>query len=132
MILLFAILFILVQPVLEAVQNAFKPQWNPVIRKLSLIVRIAIAVTWFFTCTSPKIYYVPTWQLILGYAFVTFMIYDTLWNLTSIICGKDISIWYYGTTKWYDRQMAKLGSWGWFMKFVLGIVGIAFLMGWSI
>jgi hypothetical protein len=131
MILLLAIFFILIQPILEAVQNAFKPEWNPIIRKIGWIIRIAIGVIWFFTCTSPEIYYVETWKLIVGYIFVAFMIYDTVWNLTSIICGKDISIWYYGTTKWYDRKMTKLGSWGWFVKAIAGTVGIVFLMGWS-
>jgi len=57
------------------------------------------------------------------------MIYDIIWNLTSIICGKKISIWYYGDTKWYDRVMTQLAEWGWMMKAILGIVGIIHLWG---
>ena len=131
MILIYAILFILIQPIAEAVQNNFKPEWNPAVRKLNIPVRIIIAVVWFFTCTSPTIYYVPTGKLIAGYVFVLFMLYDSTWNLTSIILGKKISIWYYGDTKWYDRTMVKLGSWGWMVKIICGIVGVVFLLGWE-
>ena len=129
MILIYAILFILIQPIAEAVQNNFKPEWNPVVRKLNIPVRIIIAVTWFFTCTSPTIYYVPTGKLIAGYVFVLFMLYDSTWNLTSIILGKKISIWYYGDTKWYDRTMAKLAEFGWMLKVICGTMGICFLLG---
>lgn len=131
MILLTAILFILIQPIAEAIQNNYRSEWNIIVRKFGWVTRIIIAVIWFLTCTSPAIYYVPTLKLIVGYIFVAFMLYDTVWNITSIILGKDISIWYYGTTKWYDRTMKSLGSFGWILKLIAGIVGIVFLMGWS-
>lgn len=132
MILIYAILFILIQPVVEAVQNNYRPEWSPVVRKLNIPVRIIIGVTWFLTCTSPTIYYVPTGKLIAGYVFVLFMIYDTIWNITSKILGKKISLWYYGDTKWYDQVMTELGSFGWFLKlFVFGPMGVIFLLGWS-
>jgi len=130
MILIYAILAILIQPILEAVQNAYKPEWNPVVRKLNPVTRLAIASVWFFAVAIPfDDYYVPIWKLITGYVFVAFMIYDTVWNLTSIICGKKISIWYYGDSKWYDRVMTQLAEWGWMMKAILGIVGIIHLWG---
>ena len=131
MILIYAILFILIQPIAEAVQNNFKPEWNPAVRKLNIPVRIIIAVVWFFTCTSPLIYYVPTGKLIAGYIFVLFMLYDTIWNLTSKIMGKKISLWYYGDTKWYDRVMYELGEYGWMLKAIAGIIGICFLLGYN-
>lgn len=129
MILIYAILFILIQPIAEAIQNNFKPEWNPIVRKLNIPVRIIIAVIWFFTCTSPTIYFVPTGKLIAGYVFVLFMIYDSIWNLTSIILGKKISIWYYGDTKKYDQIMTELAEWGWMIKVIFGIMGIVFLLG---
>jgi hypothetical protein len=130
MILLYAILFILIQPVAEAIQNNYKPGWNKVVRKISIPARIVIGVVWFFACTSPTIYYVPTEKLIIGYIILAFAIYDTAWNLTSIILGKKISLWYYGDTKKYDQIMIKLASFGWFVKGVCLIVGMVFLLGW--
>jgi len=131
MILFYAFLFILIQPVFEAVQNAFKPGWNKVVRFINPGVRLGIGAIWFFTCTSPTIYYVPIWQLIVGYILVCFALYDTIWNITSIICGKKISIWYYGDTKWYDRKMTELAEFGWMLKGISLIVGVCMLMGWS-
>jgi hypothetical protein len=129
MILIFAILFILIQPVAEAIQNNFKPEWNSTIRKIGIPARIIIGAIWFFTCTSPTIYYVATWRLIVGYIIVAFAIYDTVWNLTSIILGKKIPLWYYGDTKKYDQIMIKLASFGWFVKGVCLVIGIVFLLG---
>ncbi|HOW41629.1 MAG TPA: hypothetical protein PL123_13875 [Bacteroidales bacterium] len=131
MILIYTILFILIQPVFEAVQNAFKPGWSSIVRIINPAIRIIIGAIWFFTCTSPTIYYVPTWQLIVGYILVCFALYDSIWNLTSIICGKKISIWYYGDTKTYDLVMAELDTFGWMMKAVSILVGGSMLLGWS-
>jgi hypothetical protein len=66
------------------------------------------------------------WKLIAGFIGVRFLIFDVAINLA---WGQKWS--FYGTKKWYDRTMTKLGSWGWFMKLICGIVGIVFLMGWS-
>lgn len=131
MILFYAILFILIQPVFEAIQNAFKPEWNSEVGKINPAIRIILIEVWFFFFTSPTIYYVPMWQLIVGYILVCFALYDSIWNLTSIICGKKISIWYYGTTKWYDRVMYQLGGFGWMLKAIAGIVGGVFLLGYE-
>ena len=55
-----------------------------------------------------------------------FGIFDVAYNLAN---GQKWN--YYGKTKLYDRIMFKLGSWGWFMKAVAGIVGVVFLIGWQ-
>ncbi len=69
-------------------------------------------------------YYVPLWKQIVGFIFVRFMIFDVAYNLAN---GQRWN--YYGTTKLYDSIMTELGSFGWFVKIVSGIMGICFLMG---
>jgi hypothetical protein len=128
--LLLAIFFIVTESVLEAVFNKFNPAINKFIRKYHVLVVLLFFIpfaawAWFNPNDTPY------WKLFLGFWFMRFMIYDTTWNLTTILCGTHIPIWYYGTTKLYDRIMTRLGSWGWFMKLVCGIVGICFLLGWS-
>lgn len=70
-------------------------------------------------------YFLEVWKIIVGFVFVRFLIFDPIWNIAR---GQKWD--YYGTTKWYDRFMVKLGNWGWFMKLICGIVGVCFLMGW--
>jgi hypothetical protein len=128
MILLLAIFFIILQQSIEAVANRYYPNFNLVLRKYHLVIILFYFLLWasltyFFLYNGT-----PYWKLFLGYWFVACAISDTAWNLTSIIIGIKISIWYYGTTKWWDRTMTKLGSFGWFSKGVFGIVGIIFLL----
>jgi hypothetical protein len=53
-------------------------------------------------------------------------LFDIIWNISA---GQDI--FYYGTTKLYDRIMVELGSWGLMMRAIAGIMGVVFLMGWE-
>ena len=71
-------------------------------------------------------YYVPTWKIITGLVFVRFAIFDVAWNL-----ARGVKWNYYGTTKWYDRVMYELGSFGWMLKGISGIIGTIFLLGYS-
>lgn len=63
--------------------------------------------------------------IVLGYFLFRFSIFDSVWNIAA---GQDF--FYYGTTKWYDQVMTKLGTFGWMLKGIAGFWGIAWLMGW--
>jgi len=70
--------------------------------------------------------YKPILRILIGYVLLRFALFDLVWNIAA---GQD---WfYYGITKAYDIFMAKLGGWGWFLKVVAGIWGVAWLMGWQ-
>jgi hypothetical protein len=65
-------------------------------------------------------------KVLIGYLLLRFALFDVIWNISA---GQDI--FYYGTTKLYDRIMVELGSWGWMMKAIAGFWGIAWLLGWE-
>ena len=125
MILLYATLLILFEAITEAwikkrYPDSFIFKWW-----LQWIIAIGLFAIWLFAIALPfNGYYVPTWKLILGFIFVRFAVFDLAFNLTFGLKWN-----YYGTTKLYDRIMAELGSWGWMMKLILGIIGIVFLLG---
>jgi membrane-bound ClpP family serine protease len=117
MVLLFAILIILFEAIGEGLLKRYSlANWvfNPIIQWVIALVLFGV---WFIVCDA--------WDIkpILGFIFVRFMIFDVIYNLTA---GN--KWYYYGTRKFYDKTMTKLASWGWFIKVVLGVVGIAFLL----
>ena len=126
--LLLALFFISFEAISEALIKKHCPKLSEVIFKwwMQKITAIVLFVIWFIIAFNFDKYYIPVWKLIAGFVFVRFMIFDVIWNLV-----RGVKWNYYGTTKLYDRIMSQLGSWGWFMKFVLGVVGICFLMGWQ-
>lgn len=63
--------------------------------------------------------------IIIGFFLLRFALFDSVWNIAA---GQRWD--YYGGTKAYDRFMTTLGSWGWMLKGIAGIWGIAWLMGW--
>ena len=126
MILFFAILFILFEAIGEGLLKRYSLADFIFKWWLQWIIAIILFGVWFVIALNFNGYYVPTWKLITGFIFVRFAIFDVTWNL-----ARGVKWNYYGTTKLYDRIMFALGEWGWFMKFVLGIVGICFLMGWQ-
>lgn len=127
MILIYALIFIVFESVSEGFLKRFnKAEWL-FENWLQLVTTCFLFSLWYIVFALPfDKYYVPNWKLIVGFIGVRFMIFDVIYNLSA---GNKWN--YYGTRKWYDRTMAKLGSWGWFMKLVCGIVGIVFLMGWN-
>ena len=128
MILLFSILWTILEAVSEGLLKRYYPEQTELLFKwwLQWIIAIILFGVWFVIALNFNGYYVPTWKLITGFVFVRFAIFDVTWNL-----ARGVKWNYYGTTKLYDRIMTELGGFGWLMKFVLGIVGICFLMGWN-
>jgi hypothetical protein len=132
MILFWAILFIEFEAITEGIVKKTLPNVSEFLFKewVQNVTALILFLIWFFVIALPfDKYYVPIVKIILGFVFVRFMIFDLTWNIVRICFGDKISIWSYGTTKKYDLFMTKLGSFGWFIKFVLGCVGIAFLLG---
>ena len=127
MILLFTIFFILFEAISEALIKKRYPDSFIFKWWVQWIIAFALFLGWFIWAFNFDKYYVPTWKLITGFVFVRFAIFDIAYNLTSGLKWN-----YYGNTKLYDRIMAKLADWGWFMKIVLfAPMGGAFLLGWD-
>jgi hypothetical protein len=126
-LLITALVFILTEAILEALlkkryPNSFIFKWW-----VQWIIAIGLFLIWLFLIALPfDKYFVETWKLIAGFVFVRYLVFDVVWNLVYGVKWD-----YYGTTKLYDRVMTKLGSWGWMMKAICGIIGICFLLGWS-
>ena len=117
--------FVLLATILEAVYEALATKRKFV---ASEMVELAHKMMIIAVCMSGVFYLGNFVELFIGFWLVRFMIFDLVWNITMKALGSDISIWYYGDTKLYDRTMKKLTSWGWFIKIVLGIVGISLLV----
>ena len=65
-------------------------------------------------------------KVLIGYILLRFALFDLVWNVSA---GQDL--FFYGTTKVYDRFMSSLGSWGWMWKGISLIWGIAWLTKWG-
>lgn len=61
--------------------------------------------------------------VVIGFFLLRFGLFDSAWNIAA---GQSWD--YYGNTKLYDRIMIQLGSWGWMLKTIAGVWGIAWLM----
>lgn len=124
MILIVALLVIIIESIGEGLLKRFnKAEWL-FDNFIQWVVAVFLFFLWFIIAYHFDKYYVETWKLISGFIGVRFLIFDVVMNLT---WGQKWN--FYGTKKWYDRTMTKLGSWGWMMKVICGIVGICFLLG---
>lgn len=128
MILTFAILAIEFEAITEALIRRFCPKLSEIIFKwwIQDLIAVALFGAWFIYAVNFDAYYVPIWKIITGFVFVRFGIFDITYNLVN---GQKWN--YYGTKKWYDQVMQKLGGFGWFLKIICLIMGIVFLMGWN-
>jgi hypothetical protein len=131
MILFLAVFINMLEAVLEAIFNFKDNKLHRVIEKFHILV-----VLMFFALWVLSIYWMPYSlgyvRLFLGFWFVRFLVYDFVWNLTTIILGIKIPLFYNGDgkdNKWYEDIMIELGGFGWFMKLVIGLIGICFLLG---
>jgi len=126
MILIYALIVILAEAIGEGLlKRSNKAQWL-FGGFIQWFIAIFLFALWFVIVYNIDGYYVPVWKLIFGMIAVRFALFDVIWNIT-----RGVKWNFYGTTKLYDRIMERTGSWGCFMKFVLGIVGVCFLMGWQ-
>ena len=128
MILIYAIAIILIEAISEGLLKRFNSPVNEIIFDawIQWVIALMLFGSWFIWAIHFDGYYVPTWKIITGFVFVRFLIFDVAYNLSA---GN--KWYYYGTRKWYDRTMYKLGSFGWMLKGISGIIGTIFLLGYS-
>lgn len=63
------------------------------------------------------------WYIIAGYILLRLALFDIIHNISA-----GLPILYIGTTKLFDIFIVKLASWGWFMRFIGGIIGLTWLL----
>lgn len=127
MMLLTAVSFIIAEASAEGLINQTQSAFRDFIFKgwVQLIIAVALFAIWFFAIAlQNNPFYAPIIKIMLGFVFVRFGIFDLCYNFSA---GQKWN--YYGTVKFYDRIMSKLGGFGWFLKIILGIMGVVFLMG---
>lgn len=77
-----------------------------------------------FSNFIPKVFYSTYfWYYIAGYALLRFATFDIIHNISA-----GLPVFYLGDTKLFDVIMTKLASWGWFVRFICGIIGITWLL----
>jgi len=128
MLLIIAIAIILIEAIGEGLLKRFNSPINEIIFDawIQWVIALMFFGSWFIWAIHFDGYYVPTWKIITGFVFVRFAIFDVAINLA---WGQKWN--YYGTTKLYDRIMYELGSFGWMMKVISGIIGMVFLLGYE-
>ena len=122
MILLFAILFNSLEAVYEGLYDKGIKLWSGIVEFVLKAIIIFVCLNWF-AGIHPMIHYEPLWKTILGFVFIRFLIFDIIYNLT-----RGLQWNYIGNTKIYDKLISKLGGFGWFVRLILGIIGIVFLL----
>ena len=128
MILITALIIILTEAIGEGLLKRLKSPVNEIIFDawVQWVIALMMFGIWFVWAIHFDGYYVPTWKMITGFILVRFAIFDVTINLA---WGQKWD--YYGTTKLYDRIMYELGSFGWMMKVISGIIGTIFLLGYE-
>lgn len=128
MILIYAIAIILIEAVTEGLLKRLNSPINEIIFDawIQWVIALMFFGSWFIWAVHFDGYFVPIEKMIIGFVFVRFATFDVAINLA---WGQPLN--YYGTEKWYDRTMYKLGSFGWFLKVICVIIGVIFLLGYE-
>ena len=128
MILYTALIVILIEAIGEGLLLRFGSTINEVIFDawIQWVIALMFFGIWLIWALNFDGYYVPVAKMITGFVFVRFAIFDVAINLA---WGVEWN--YYGVTKGYDRVMYQLGSFGWMLKGISGIIGTIFLLGYS-
>ena len=128
MLLIYALIFILAEAIGEGLLKRKNYSINEIIFDawVQWVIALMMFGSWFIWAIHFDGYYVPTWKMITGFVMVRFATFDVTINLA---WGQKWN--YYGTTKLYDRIMYELGSFGWMMKVISGIIGTIFLLGYE-
>jgi hypothetical protein len=126
MLLITALIVILIESIGEGLLKRFNSGINEVIFDawIQWVIALMFFGCWFVWALHFDSYFVPVAKLIIGFVFVRFATFDITWNL-----ARGVKWNYYGTTKWYDRTMTALGSFGYLLKFIAGFMGVCFLLG---
>lgn len=126
MLLYTAVILILTEAVGEGLLKRSGSGINDIIFDgwVQWVIALMMFGIWFVWALHFDGYFVPVWKMITGFVFVRFAIFDVVWNIS-----RGMKWNFYGTTKLYDRILYELGSFGWMLKVICGIIGIVFLLG---
>ena len=131
MILIYCILFIEAEAIIEGLIKRYCPAVLKILFKgwIQALTALALFAVWLVIALNFDKYYVSTWKLLAGFVFVRFAIFDPTFNLSA-----GLHINHIGTKKWYDKFLGLIRDmWGistiWFVRGVLGGMGIIFLLG---
>ena len=125
MILLFTILFNALEAVHEALYDNGKKLLSGIIEAVLKAMVVSIALAWFAGIHLFDLDYIPYWKLLTGFVFVRFLMFDVIYNVT-----RGLPLLFMGSTKLFDRILSKVpASFLAFVRVVLGIIGICFLIG---
>ena len=134
MLLFFAIATILTEAIIEGLIKRHSPAVSAIIFKwwLQWLIAIGLFALWLLYALQFDGYFVPTWKLIIGFVFVRFLLFDNVFNFSA-----KLPFDYIGTRKGYDQALGWIRDmWGFstilFMKFVFGMWGIFWLIGYKV
>lgn len=65
------------------------------------------------------------WYIVIGYVLLRFALFDIIHNISA-----GIPVFFIGSTKLFDIVMSKLATWGWFLRIIAFVWGVAWLMQW--
>lgn len=124
--LLLAFLLIVLEATFEGLKIAGYHVASEIVEFVYLTVVTLMAIGWlnqkylFKDVRADRFMFV-----VIGFFLLRFSLFDSIWNIAA---GQDWN--YYGVTKFYDRLMIALGTWGWMLKGIAGLWGVTWLMGW--
>lgn len=124
--LILAFFLIVFEAVFEGLKTAGLYNASEIVEFIYLAGVTLMAIAWlnqkyiFKNVSADRFMFV-----VIGFFLLRFSLFDSIWNLAA---GQDF--FYYGSTKLYDITMTKLGTFGWMLKGIAGLWGIAWLMDW--
>ena len=125
MILLFTILFNVLEAVHEALYDNGSKLLSGIIEAILKALIVSIALAWFAGIHLFNLDYIPFWKLFTGFVFVRFLMFDVIYNVI-----RGLPLLFMGSTKLFDKIFSKVpASFLAFVRVVLGIIGICFLIG---
>lgn len=126
--LLLALFLIIFEAVFEGLKTSGFHITSEVVELVYLVVVTLVSFGWLnkvsYLHEEPRTE--SFFKVIIGYVLVRFALFDMIWNISA---GQDL--FYYGTTKLYDKIMTQLGAFTFILKFTALIWGVAWLTKWG-
>ena len=120
-------LFLLIEAIFEGLRTGGHYLASEIVEVVYLAGITYMAFTWLNKLFIFKVPDIASFvKVLIGYLLLRFALFDVIWNISA---GQDL--FYYGTTKLYDRIMTSLGSWGIMWKCIALVWGVAWLTKWG-
>lgn len=124
MILLLSILTNALEAIYEGLYDSGKKTIAGILEFIQKIVGVA-TVAYVTSGILTHDINIPIWKLIVGFIAIRFLIFDYIYNAV-----RKLPLDYRGRTKLYDKITSKVpGHFLFFVKFIVGVLGAAFLLG---